>query len=84
MRKKFATNRAKAEQKDIINNALALHGDNTSLRHSVNLLTPSSILAKSDYRKEINCNDIQESIDLFLDAHESALKLKQRGSKFLK
>ncbi len=56
-------------------NKLAKHGDNTSLRHSVNLLTPSKILAKSDYREEINCNDIQESIELFLDAHESALKV---------
>lgn len=65
-------------------NKLALHGDNTSLRHSINLLTPSSILAKSDYREEINCNDIQESIQLFLDSHESALKLRQKGSKFLK
>eukprot|EP01084_Bolivina_argentea_P120130 212938_1 len=65
-------------------NKLAKHGDNTSLRHSVNLLTPSKILAKSDYREEINCNDIQESIELFLDAHESALKLRQKGAKFLK
>eukprot|EP01083_Nonionella_stella_P085002 235391_1 len=63
---------------------LALHGDNTSLRHSVNLLTPSSILAKADYREEINCDDIQESIELFLDSHESALKLRQKGAKFLR
>jgi len=63
---------------------LAFHGDKTSLRHSVNLLTPSNILAKADYRKQINCDDIQEAIGLFLDAHESALKLKRKGAKFLK
>jgi len=79
--------RCKIEKIKINNNALdklSKHGDNTSLRHAVNLLTPSAILAKSDYREEINCDDIQESIELFLDAHESALRLKQSGAKFLK
>jgi len=71
----------KIEQKAL--DMLAAHGDNTSLRHSVNLLTPSSILAKSDYREEIGCEDVQESIGLFLDAHESAIKLKRKGAKFL-
>mmetsp|Transcript_59934 Transcript_59934/g.98929 ORF Transcript_59934/g.98929 Transcript_59934/m.98929 type:complete len:468 (-) Transcript_59934:131-1534(-) len=79
--------RSKIEKINIDANALdklAKHGDHTSLRHSVNLLTPSSILAKADYREEINCEDVQESIDLFLDAHESAIKLRQKGAKFLK
>ena len=78
--------RCKIEKLKITQKALAMlaaHGDSTSLRHSVNLLTPSSILAKSDYREEINCDDVQESICLFLDAHESAIKLKRKGAKFL-
>mmetsp|Transcript_60979 Transcript_60979/g.54979 ORF Transcript_60979/g.54979 Transcript_60979/m.54979 type:complete len:456 (+) Transcript_60979:78-1445(+) len=79
--------RSKIEKIKISENALnklAKHGDNTSLRHAVNLLTPSSILAKADYRDDINCDDIQEAINLFLDAHESALKLRRKGAKFLK
>merc|ERR1712154_321947 len=68
--------RCKIEKLNISQKALdmlAEHGDRTSLRHSVNLLTPSSILAQSDYREEINC----------VDVHESAIKLKRKGAKFL-
>ena len=65
-------------------NQLASHGDRTSLRHAVNLLTPSKILASADYRESIECQDVEEAVGLFLDAHESALNLRRKGAKFLK
>merc|ERR1712157_100882 len=51
--------------------ALAAHGDRTSLRHAVNLLTPANVLASADYRETVGCDDVAEAVSLFLDAHES-------------
>jgi len=79
--------RCEVEKLDIDEKALDLlarHGERTSLRHALNLLTPSAILAKAEYREQIRIEDVQDAEGLFLDAHESALKLRRKGAKFLR
>jgi len=79
--------RAKIEKLTIQNdalNCLAKHGSNTSLRHAVHLLTPARIIAQTDSRNEIKIEDIDEASSLFLDAHQSAKRLKIKENKYLK
>lgn len=52
--------------------SIAQHGVQTSLRYALQLLTPSSILARVNGRKEIDVQDVTECQDLFLDARRSA------------
>ncbi|CAH0489402.1 unnamed protein product [Peronospora farinosa] len=52
-------------------------GSQTSLRYSVQLLTPSRILAETQGRSEVSVDDIEETNDLFSDAKRSALALSQ-------
>ena len=48
------------------------HGVKVSLRYALQLLTPSSILAGINGRKEIDVDDVAECEDLFIDARRSA------------
>lgn len=48
------------------------HGTKVSLRYALQLLTPSSILARSNGRQEIIPDDVAECEDLFIDARRSA------------
>lgn len=50
---------------------LADMGTKTSLRYSVQLLSPSGILAETAGRKEITVPDVEEARTLFLDAKRS-------------
>ena len=48
------------------------HGVQVSLRYALQLLTPASILARVNGRKEIDVVDVAECEDLFIDARRSA------------
>lgn len=51
---------------------IADHGVRISLRYALQLLTPSSILARVNGRTEIDVMDVGECEDLFIDARRSA------------
>jgi RuvB-like protein 1 (pontin 52) len=78
--------RAKIESVSISEPALvkvAQHGTNVSLRYALQLLTPSSILAKVNGRSEIAMEDVAECEDLFIDARRSAKVVEQAGGTFI-
>jgi RuvB-like protein 1 (pontin 52) len=52
---------------------VAEHGVRISLRYALQLLAPSSILARVGGRKEIDVMDVSECEDLFIDARRSAI-----------
>ena len=58
------------------------HGTKVSLRYALQLLTPSSILARSNGRQEIIPDDVAECEDLFIDARRSA-KVVQGSDGFI-
>ncbi|KAJ9608662.1 RuvB ATP-dependent DNA helicase pontin [Cladophialophora chaetospira] len=62
---------------------VAAHGTNVSLRYALQLLTPSSILAKVNGRSEIAPEDVAECEDLFIDARRSAKVVEQAGGAFI-
>ncbi|KAG9249031.1 TIP49 C-terminus-domain-containing protein [Calycina marina] len=51
---------------------VADHGSQISLRYALQLLTPSSILARVSGRNQIDVADVGECEDLFIDARRSA------------
>ena len=51
---------------------IAEHGTRISLRYALQLLTPSSILARVSGRNQIDVQDVAECEDLFIDARRSA------------
>lgn len=51
---------------------IAEHGTRISLRYALQLLTPSSILARVSGRGQIDVQDVGECEDLFIDARRSA------------
>lgn len=51
---------------------IAEHGSRISLRYALQLLTPSSILARVSGRQQIDIMDVAECEDLFIDARRSA------------
>lgn len=63
--------------------ALVKKGQDASLRHAIQLLTPASILSKIGGRDEIAPEDVAECEGLFLTARESAAIVKQNGSFIL-
>ena len=58
-------------------------GDNTSLRHAVQLLTPAAMMARTNGRDEIVMGDLEEVSELFLDAKASAKILSAQAAKHL-
>lgn len=77
--------RAKVEGLSISDTAierLSQHGTQVSLRYALQLLTPSSILAKVNGRQEISPDDVTECEDLFLDAKRST-KVFEASNGFL-
>ncbi|KAL6945208.1 RuvB ATP-dependent DNA helicase pontin [Hanseniaspora vineae] len=62
---------------------LAELGSNTSLRYSVQLLSPSGILAQTYGRLEIAVSDIEDAKSLFLDSKRSTKILEESASKYL-
>ena len=77
--------RAKTEGHGITEDALdkiSEHGFKVSLRYALQLLTPASILARVNGRKEIGVDDVGECEDLFIDARRSA-KIVNEGDNFI-
>lgn len=67
--------RAKTEALAIAEPALetvAEYGVKVSLRYALQLLTPASILARVAGKKEIERDEVDECVDLFIDAGRSA------------
>merc|ERR1711920_1201252 len=76
--------RAQTEGLAIEEEALVLLGEvgvNTSLRYVVQLLTPSSIVAKTSGRESITKADVEEIDSLFFDAKSSAKLLAAQADK---
>lgn len=77
--------RAKTEGLGITEPALdkiSEHGVKVSLRYALQLLTPASILAKVNGRKDIDIDDVAECEDLFIDARRSA-RIVNEGDNFI-
>jgi RuvB-like protein 1 (pontin 52) len=51
---------------------IAEDGSQISVRYALQLLTPSSILARVSGRNQIDVADVEECEDLFIDARRSA------------
>lgn len=62
---------------------LAEIGTRSTLRYAVQLLTPASLLAKTNGRSNILKTDVDEVSVLFLDAKSSAKILTQNKEKFM-
>ena len=78
--------RAKTEGLVINDGALekvAQEGVKVSLRYALQLLTPSSILAKVNGRQAIEAADVEECGDLFIDAKRSAQIVDNAGGAFI-
>ena len=58
-------------------------GERTSLRHAVQLLTPSLVLAQTNGRDQIEAGDVEDSTGLFRDAKASAKLLAEQADKFI-
>eukprot|EP00762_Andalucia_godoyi_P001777 ANDGO_07085.mRNA.1 hypothetical protein len=62
---------------------LASRGEATSLRYVVQLLNPSTILAKTNGRTRVTKADIEEVASLFLDAKGSARTLQTNSEGYI-
>jgi RuvB-like protein 1 (pontin 52) len=63
---------------------IADHGSRISLRYALQLLTPSSILARVSGRNQIDVVDVAECEDLFIDARRSAAIVNgETGNHFI-
>lgn len=62
---------------------IAGHGVTVSLRYALQLLTPSSILAKVNGRQSIEAADVGECEDLFIDAKRSAQIVETADGGFI-
>jgi RuvB-like protein 1 (pontin 52) len=63
--------------------ALGEIGKATSLRYCMQLLTPASILAKTNGRESIGITDIEEIDSLFFDAKSSARLLIEQADRYI-
>merc|ERR1719263_1701987 len=54
---------------------LTKHGEITSLRHCIQLLTPAKVIAETNGKDQIDNNDIIEATNIFLDAYRSSKRL---------
>ena len=76
-----ATESIKLEEEALAN--LGEIGARTTLRYSVQMLTPSNILAKTQGRDIINSDDVEEIDELFYDAKASAKILAEQSDGYL-
>lgn len=78
--------RARTEGLEISEDALnytAESGVKTSLRYVIQLLTPASILARTNGRENITLEDLKEVDDLFYDAKSSAKILAEYQARYV-
>ncbi len=59
-------------------------GVKTTLRYSIQLLTPASLLARINGRESISKEDVEEINELFYDAKSSAKLLAEQEDKYMK
>jgi RuvB-like protein 1 (pontin 52) len=62
---------------------LAEISSRTSLRYTVQLLTPAGILSQVAGREQVTEEDVKEADVLFFDAKQSAHMLAEQGDKFV-
>ncbi|XP_022752533.1 ruvB-like protein 1 isoform X1 [Durio zibethinus] len=78
--------RAQVEELVVDEESLAFLGEigqNTSLRHAVQLLSPASIVAKMNGRDSICKADLEEVSKLYIDAKSSAKILQEQQEKYI-
>eukprot|EP00871_Galdieria_phlegrea_P004621 jgi/Galph1/515/GphlegSOOS_G5217.1 len=78
--------RAKLENIPITEDSLKALADissRTSLRYTVQLLTPAGILSRVAGREQVTEEDVKEADALFFDAKQSAHMLAEQGDKFI-
>ncbi len=78
--------RAEAEGVKVDDDALAelsRIGETASLRYAMQMLTPSSILARINGRAQVTKNDVLEATLLFLDSKTSAKFLKENPGNYM-
>jgi len=78
--------RAQTENLEMEQEAVELLGEigqNTSLRYVVQLMTPASVLAKTNGRDQVTREDIEEIDQLFYDAKSSAKLLAANADKYI-
>merc|ERR1711968_150881 len=78
--------RAQTENLEMEQEAIELLGEigqNTSLRYVVQLMTPASVLAKTNGRDQVTKEDIEEIDNLFYDAKSSAKLLAANADKYI-
>jgi len=78
--------RAQTENLEMEQEAVELLGEigqNTSLRYVVQLMTPASVLAKTNGRDKVTREDIEEIDQLFYDAKSSAKLLAANADKYI-
>jgi len=78
--------RAKTESIEVDAEALVTLsqiGERATLRYAVQLLTPASIIAKTNGRSNICAGDVEECDNLFFDAKSSAKHLSENADKYI-
>lgn len=78
--------RAATEKVEVVEDAiqkLALFAKQMSLRYSLQLLTPSQILAQSMGREVVEVEDVITSSQLFIDVSRSEYLIQQSAGKFM-
>ncbi|CAN1794394.1 RuvB-like protein 1, partial [Linum perenne] len=78
--------RAQVEELTVDEESLAFLGEigqQTSLRHAVQLLSPASIVAKMNGRENICKADLDEVCSLYLDAKSSSKLLQDQQEKYI-
>jgi RuvB-like protein 1 len=58
-------------------------GEQTSLRHAVQLLTPAATLARTNGRDAVSRGDLEEAHELFHDAKYTARLLAEQAEYFI-
>ena len=76
-----ATESIKMDEEALVN--LGEIGARTTLRYSVQMLTPAKMLAVTQGRDIINADDVEEIDELFYDAKASAKILAENGDGYL-
>merc|ERR1712216_874603 len=78
--------RAKTEGIEVESDALvslSQIGERATLRYAVQLLTPASIVAKTNGRSTIAAGDVEECDNMFFDAKSSAKHLSENADKYI-
>ncbi len=86
LRSQILALRAQVEQIEIEEGALSFLsdlGNESSLRHAVQLLTPSQVISSTKDRSQVEKDDIEEANLLFSDAKRSAKVLQEQSDKYI-